>query len=112
MAMSSLNANQIINIASDYRLKYHLTKNEQDEIKKILIEKGYKHFYIFKYISKVKNFLILSKNLKFTIEIPMEEERTFLEELNKACYIKITKRKTKENILYNNEVYATVDVYY
>ena len=63
-------------------------------------------------MAKVKNFLIVSDNKKFTAEIPMEEERDFLEELNKACYIKITKRKKKENILYNNEIYATVNVYY
>ena len=112
MAISQLNANQIINIASDYRWKYHLKEEEEDEIKKILIEKGYKKFYIFRYISKVKNFLILSNNLKFTIEVPTVEERDFLEDLNKACYIKIIKRRTKENALSDNEIYATVNVYY
>ena len=112
MAISQLNANQIINIASDYRWKYHLKEEEEDEIKKMLIEKGYKKFYIFRYISKVKNFLILSNNLKFTIEVPTVEERDFLEDLNKACYIKIIKRRTKENALSDNEIYATVNVYY
>ena len=112
MAISQLNANQIINITSDYRWKYHLKEEEEEEIKKILIEKGYKRFYIFRYIAKVKNFLIVSNNLKFTIEVPTVEERDFLEELNKACYIKIIKRKTKENTLYENEIYATVNVYY
>ena len=112
MAISQLKANQIINIASDYRWKYHLKEEEEDEIKKILIEKGYKKFYIFRYISKVKNFLILSNNLKFTIEVPTVEERDFLEDLNKACYIKIIKRRTKENALSDNEIYATVNVYY
>ena len=112
MAISQLNANEIINIASDYRWKYHLKEEEENEIKKILIEKGYKNFYIFWYIAKVKNFLIVSNNLKFTIEIPTVEERDFLEDLNKACFIKIIKRKTKENMLYNNEVYATINVYY
>ena len=111
MAISQLNVNQIINIASDYRWKYHL-KEEEEEIKKILIEKGYKKFYIFRYIAKVKNFLIVSNNLKFTIEVPMVEQRDFLEDLNKACYIKIIKRKTKENTLYDNEIYATINVYY
>ena len=111
MAISQLNANQIINIASDYRWKYHL-KEEEEEIKKILIEKGYKKFYIFRYIAKVKNFLIVSNNLKFTIEVPTVEQRDFLEDLNKACYIKIIKRKTKENTLYDNEIYATINVYY
>ena len=112
MAISQLNANQIINIASDYRWKYHLKQEEEEEIKKILIEKGYKKFYIFRYIAKVKNFLIVSNNLKFTIEVPTVEQRDFLEDLNKACYIKIIKRKTKENTLYDNEIYATINAYY
>ena len=112
MAISQLNANQIINIASDYRWKYHLKEEEEEEIKKILIEKGYKKFYIFRYIAKVKNFLIVSNNLKFTIEVPTVEQRDFLEDLNKACFIKITKRRKKENVLYSNEIYATVNVYY
>ena len=112
MAISQLNANQIINIASEYRSWYNFKKEEEDEIKKILIERGYKKFYIFRYIAIVKNFLILSKNLKFTIEIPIYRERFYLEELNKACFIKIIKRKTKNNTLYSNEVFATIDVYY
>ena len=112
MAISQLNVNQIINIASDYRWKYHLKEEEEEEIKKILIEKGYKKFYIFRYIAKVKNFLIVSNNLKFTIEVPTVEQRDFLEDLNKVCYIKIIKRKTKENTLYDNEIYATINVYY
>ena len=93
MAISQLNANEIINIASEYRLFYNL-KKEEDEIKKILIEKGHKKFYIFRYIAFVKNFLLVSKNLKFTIEIPAIRERLFLEELNKGCYVKVLKRKT------------------
>ena len=110
MAISLLNANQIINISSDYKWKYHLNEEEEKEIRKILIEKGYKKFYIFRYIAIIKNFLILSKNLKFTIEVPIYTERLYLEELNKACYIQIIKRrKKKEN---DNEIYATVDVYY
>ena len=112
MAISQLNVNQIINIASDYRWKYHLKEEEEEEIKKILIEKGYKKFYIFRYIAKVKNFLIVSNNLKFTIEVPTVEQRDFLEDLNKACFIKITKRRKKENVFYSNEIYATVNVYY
>ena len=112
MAISQLNANQIINIASEYRSFYNLKKEEEDEIKKILIERGHKKFYIFRYMAIVKNFLIVSKKLKFTIEIPANRERLFLEELNKACYIKVIKRKTINNTLYSNEVLTTIDVYY
>ena len=112
MAISQLNANEIINISSLYRNWFNLTEEEEDQIKLILIDRGYKNFYIFRYIAKVKNFLILSKNLKYTIEIPINRERLFLEELNKACFIKIIKRRTKENTIQCNEVYATIDVYY
>ena len=112
MAISQLNANEIINIASNYQMKFNLKKEEEDEIKKILIEKGYKKFYIYRYIAKVKNFLIKAEKLKFTIEIPINKERLYMEELNKACYIKILKRKTEKNNIYSNEVYATIIVYY
>ena len=108
MAISLLNANEIIDLANDYKRKYYLKKEEEDEIRKILIEKGCKKFYIFRYIAIVKNFLILSKNLKFTIEVPTDAERLYLEELNKACYIKIIKRRKEKN----NEIYAIIDVYY
>ena len=112
MAISQLNANEIINIARDYQMKFNLKKEEEDEIKKILIEKGYKKFYIYRYIAKVKNFLIKAEKLKFTIEIPINKERLYMEELNKACYIKILKRKTEKNNIYSNEVYATIIVYH
>ena len=113
MAISQLlNANQIINIASEYRSWYNLTEKEEDEIKKIIIEKGNKKFYIFRYIAIVKNFLILSKKLKFTVEIPAVRERFFMEELNKACYVKVLKRRTINNALYSNEILTTLDVYY
>ena len=112
MAISQLNANDIINISTDFGRKFNLKEEEEDEIKTILIERGYKKFYIFRYIAKVKNFLIVSNNKKFTIEVPTVEQRDFLEDLNKACFIKITKRRKKENVLYSNEIYATVNVYY
>ena len=107
MAMLLLNANQIINIASEYRSFYNLKEEEENEIKKILVERGHKKFYIFRYIAIVKNFLILSRNLKFTIEIPMNRERLYLHELNRACFLKIIKREKK-----NNEFFAIIDVYY
>ena len=109
MAISLLNANEIINIADDFKWKYHLKEEEGNNIRKILIEKGYKKFYISRYIAIIKNFLILSKNLKFTIEVPIYAERLYLEELKEVCYIKIIIRRKKEN---DNEIYATVDVYY
>ena len=112
MAISSLTANELINISNDYGHLYNLKKEEIEEIKKILIEKGRKEFYIFRYIAKVKNFLITSENNKFTMEVPTIKERHFMEDLNRKCYLKILKRRTKKNNIYENEVYALVKVYY
>ena len=112
MAISSLNANELINISSDYGHLFNLKKDEVEEIKKILIEKGRKDFYIFKYIAKCKNFLILDNGIKFIMEVPAVAERLFLEELNKKCYIKIIKRRTKKNTLYENEIMTMVKVFY
>ena len=63
-------------------------------------------------MAMVKNFLLLSKKLGFRIEIPAIREKLFLEELKKACYIKVIKRKTINNALYSNEILTTIDVYY
>ena len=112
MAISSLTANELINISNDYGHLYNLKKEEIEEIKKLLIEKGRKEFYIFRYIAKVKNFLITSENNKFTMEVPTVKERHFMEDLNRKCYLKILKRRTKKNNIYENEVYALVKVYY
>ena len=96
MAVSSLTVNELINISYDYGHLYNLKKEEIEEIKKILIEKGRKEFYIFRYIAKVKNFLITSENNKFTMEVPTVKERHFMEDLNRKCYLKILKRRTKK----------------
>ena len=112
MAISSLTANELINISDDYGRLFNLKKNEIEEIKNILIEKGKKEFYIYKYIAKCKNFLILDEGIKFTMEVPTVAERLFMEELNKKCYIKIIKRTTIKNSLFKNEVKAIVKVYY
>ena len=112
MAVSSLTANEIINISSDFGHMFNLKKEEIEEIKKILIEKGRKDFYIYRYIAKVKKYLINSENNKFTMEVPTVRERTFMEELNKKCYLKILRRRTEENNIYENEIYALVQVFY
>ena len=112
MAVSSLTANEIINISNDYGHLYNLKKEEIEKIKEILIEKGRQEFYIFRYIAEVKNFLLTSENNKFTMEVPTVRERTFMEDLNRKCYLKILKRRTKKNNIYENEVYALVKVYY
>ena len=52
MAISQLNANEIINIASNYKSNYDLNDEEEDEIKKILIEKRNIKNFIYSNISQ------------------------------------------------------------
>ena len=109
----SLSTNEIINLSTWYIKDFNLNEEKHlDNIKEILRQYGKKNFYIFRNISLAKNFLILSKQGKFTIEVPSQAEWHFLKELQTACYIKVTKRRKKENSLYSNEIYFTIDVYY
>ena len=105
----SLSTNGIINLSTWYVKDFNLNEEKHlDNIKEILRQYGKKNFYIF----WSKNFLILSKQGKFTIEVPSQAEWHFLKELQTACYIKVTKRRKKEDSLYSNEIYFTIDVYY
>ena len=109
----SLSTNEIINLSTWYIKDFNLNEEKHlDNIKEILRQYGKKNFYIFRNISLAKNFLILSKQGKFTIEGPSQAECDFLKKLQTACYIKLTKRRKKENSLYSNEIYFTIDVYY
>ena len=92
----SLSTNEIINLSTWYIKDFNLNKEKHlDNIKEILRQYGQKNFYIFRYISLTKNFLILSKQGKFTIEVRSQAEWHFLKELQTACYIKVTKKKKK-----------------
>ena len=65
-------------------------------------------------MSFVKNFLIVSKNGMFTIEVPSQREYHFLEDLKKKCYIQVKKRRVVEEPLnreYLNEIYFPVNVF-
>ena len=109
----NLSTNEIINLSTWYVKDFNLDEEKHlDNIKEILRQYGKKNFYIFRYISLAKNFLILSKQRKFTIEVPSQAEWHFLKELQTACYIKVTKRTKKENSLHSNEFFFTIDVYY
>ena len=62
-----------------------------DELKELIKNHGNEPFYIFRYMSFVKNFLIVSKNTMFTIEVPSQMEYHFLEELKKNVIFKLKK---------------------
>ena len=83
-------------------------------LKEIFKNHGNQPFYVFRYISFVKNFLLLLKSGVYTIEVPSRREHMFLDKLQKACYIQVKKRRVvKEpiNSEYNDEVFFTTNVF-
>ena len=83
-------------------------KKHFDNLKQIFKNHGNKLFFVFGYISFVKNFLLLSKSGMYTIEVPSRREHIFLDRLQKACYIQVKKRRVvKEpiNSEFNDEIF-------
>ena len=83
-------------------------KKHFDNLKQIFKNHGNKPFFVFGYISFVKNFLLLSKSGMYTIEVPSRREHIFLDRLQKACYIQVKKRRVvKEpiNSEFNDEIF-------
>ena len=85
----------IYNIATHYAREYGLM-DRLDELKELVKNHGDDPFHIFRYMSFVKNFLIVSKSGMFTIEIPSRREYHFLEDLKKKCYIQVKKKKGRK----------------
>ena len=108
-----MDQNVIYNIASNYARGYGLM-DRLDELKELVKNHGDKPFYIFRYMSFVKNFLIISKNGMFSIEVPSRREYHFLEDLKKKCYIQVKKRKVEKEPLnseFLDEIYFTINVF-
>ena len=112
----SLSKNEVINLTTCYLKEYDLDESKHfDNLKEIFNMHGNKPFYVFRYLSFVKNFLILSKAGMFTIEIPSKKEHIFLKKLQEACFIQVKKRRTDKaslNSEFENEIYFTINVYY
>ena len=85
-----MDQNNINNVASHCAHEYGLT-DRLDELKELIKNHGNKPFYKFPYMSFVKNFLIVSKNGMFTIEVPSGGEYHFLEDLKKKVISKLKK---------------------
>ena len=111
-----LSKNEVLNLTSYYVKEYDLDESKHfNNIKEIFNLHGNKPFYIFRYISFVKNFLILSKAGMFTIEVPSKKEHIFLKKLEEACFIKVKKRRTDKTVLnseFDNEIYFTINIFY
>ena len=111
-----LSKNEILNLTYYFLKEYDLDESKHfDNIKEIFKTHGNQPFYVFRYISFVKNFLILSKAGMFTIEVPSKKEHIFLKKLQDACFIKVKKRRTDKTVLnseFTDEIYFTIDVFY
>ena len=91
----ALSNNKILNLTDLYINEYKLEKEKHfQNLKQIFINHGNKPFYIFRYISFVKKFLILSKSGMYTVEVPSRRKHIFLEKLQKSCYIQEKKKKS------------------
>ena len=111
-----LSKNEVLNLTSYYLKEYDLDEAKHfNNMKEIFNMHCNKPCHVFRYISFVKNFLILSKAGMFTIEVPSKKEHIFLKKLQKACFIKVKKRRTDKTVLnseFDNEIYFTIDIFY
>ena len=107
-----MDRNVIHNIADHYEKEYDVL-DCKDDLMKLIENNSNQPFYIFIYLSLVKNFLIVSKNLDYTIEVPSRREYHFLEDLKKKCFNVIKWRTVKKplNSEFFDEIYFTVNGY-
>ena len=108
-----MDRNVIHNIADYYAREYDVL-DCKDDLMKLIKNHGNQPCYIFRYLNLVKNFLIVSKNLKYTIKVPNRREYHFLEDLEKKSFIQMIKRRTVKEVLnseFLDEINFTVNVY-
>ena len=77
-----MDQNVINNLASHHAHECGLT-DRLDELKEVIKNHGCDPFHIFRYMSFVKKFLIVSKSGMFTIEVPSRRKYHFLEDFKK-----------------------------
>ena len=111
----ALSNNEILNLTDYYLNEYNLDKEKHfQNLKEIFKNHGNQPFYVFRYISFVKNFLLLLKSRVYTIEVPSWREHMFLDKLQKACYIQVKRRRVvKEpiNSEFNDKGFFTINVF-
>ena len=87
-----MDQNVIQNDADHYASEYELMDRLND-LKELIKNHGVEPFYIFRYILLVKNYLICSKNIAYTAEIPSRREHHLLEDIKNKLFIKVKNRK-------------------
>ena len=108
-----MDQNVIQNVADHYASEYGLMDRLSD-LKELIKNHDVELFYIFRYILLVKNYLICSKNIAYTAEIPSRREHHLLEDIKNKLFIKVKNRKVVEEPVeskYLNEIYLTIAVY-
>ena len=111
----ALTSNEIINITRQTISEYNLEEKDSENLKQVLKMHGNEPFYIWRYVSFMKNFLVLSKVGKYTIEVPSCKERYFLNRLTDSCFIQVKNRRVEKAELhseYYNKIFLTIDVFF
>ena len=104
----ALTKNQIGNITTNHARDYDVWENLLN-LEKVVEQHGNDPFFIYRKLCRIKYFLVLCENKKFTVEIPSKEEHIFLTELSKKCFVKVTKRTKLTASLwseYDDEIFA------
>ena len=111
----ALSNNEILNLADYYLNEYNLDKEKHfQNLKEIFKNHGNQPFYVFRYISFVKNFLVLLKSGMYCIEVPSWREHVFLERLQKVCFIQVKRRRVEKepiNSEFPDEIFFTINVF-
>ena len=108
-----MDQNVIQNVADHYASEYGLMDRLSD-LRELIKNHSVEPFYISCYILFVKNYLICSKNIAYTAEIPSRREHHLLEDIKNKLFIKVKNRKVVEEPVeskYLNEIYLTIVVY-
>ena len=110
----ALTADEINNITRQTISEFELDESNSKYIEQVLKMHGNQQFYILRFVSFVKNFLILSKVGKYTVKIPSCKERYFLDRLSNSCFVQVKNRRAEKAELngeYYDEIYLTIDVF-
>ena len=90
-----MDQNVIHNIADHYAREYDVL-DRKNNLMKLIENHSNQLFYIFRYLSLVKNFLIVSKTLKYTIEVLSRRQYHFLEDLKKKMFYTSDQMENRE----------------
>ena len=90
-----MDQNVIHNIVDHYAREYDVLDRKND-LMKLIENHSNQSFYIFRYLSLVKNFLIVSKTLKYTIEVLSRRQYHFLEDLKKKMFYTSDQMENRE----------------